>query len=167
MKTKHRTNAFFICKSAIIAAMYVVLTWISASFGLSGGIVQFRISEALCGLAVFTPAAIPGMTVGCVVSGLVTGAEIWDVVFGSLATLAGITGTRLLRKNVWVAPAAYFAANTVAVPFILQYVYGSEGTLLFFFLTVGAGEAVCAYGGGVLLAKLAEKSQISGLLTEK
>ena len=85
---KNRTQ--FITKAAIIAALYVVLTLISAAFGLSSGAIQIRISEALCALAFFTPAAIPGLTLGCLIANLITTAHILDLVFGTLATFIGV-----------------------------------------------------------------------------
>lgn len=81
MKKTNRTVRF-ICYGAVIAALYTVLTLISAAAGLSGGVIQFRISEALCILGVLTPAAIPGVALGCMISNLVTGGVVWDIVFG-------------------------------------------------------------------------------------
>ena len=90
MKRKNQQRVRFITLAAIIAALYVVLTLVSAVFGLSSGVIQVRISESLCILAFFTPSAIPGLTIGCLVSNLVTGANILDVVFGTLATFLGV-----------------------------------------------------------------------------
>ena len=161
MNHRRRARTLLICNAAVIAAIYTVLTALSAALGLSGGIIQFRISEALCIFAVFTPAAIPGMTLGCIISNLLTGAAAWDVIFGSAATLVGIIGSRMLKKHPYIAPAPYFAANTLIVPFILRFVYGSEGSLPFFMLTVGAGEAVCAWIGGILLYLTLRHSRIT------
>ena len=65
--------------ASAIAAIYVVLTLVSAAAGLSGGVIQFRLSEALTVLPVFTGAAVPGLFIGCAIANLVTGALPWDV----------------------------------------------------------------------------------------
>lgn len=151
-KTKNST--LYVCTAAAVAAMYVVLTWISAAVGLASGVIQFRISEALCVFALFTPAAVPGLTIGCLAADLLSGCAAYDILFGTLATLAGALGVRALRflpdRLRFLAPLPYFAANTLVLPFVLRFVYGAEGTLPFFFASVGAGEAVCAWLGGAL-----------------
>lgn len=83
----------------MIAALYVVLTYITNLLGLASGTIQVRFSEALCILPVFTPAAIPGLFIGCLISNLITGGIIWDIIFGSIATLLGALGTYFLRKR--------------------------------------------------------------------
>ena len=77
-----------ITQAAMIAAIYVVLTVFISAFNLASGAIQVRISEALTILPVFTPEAIPGLFLGCLISNLVTGCMPLDVVFGSLATSA-------------------------------------------------------------------------------
>ena len=102
-------------------------------------------------LPFFTPAAIPGLTVGCLISNLATGCIWQDVVFGTLATLIGAVGARLLRRLPWLIPAPTVIANTVIVPFVLAYAYGFEGGLAYFMLTVGIGEVLSAYICGLVL----------------
>lgn len=109
----------------MIAALYVVLV-IMFNY-CSFGPIQFRIAEALTILPYFTPAAIPGLFVGCLLSNILGGAAIWDIIFGSIATLIGAIGTYALRKNKWLAPLPPIIANTLIVPFVLRYAYGSEG----------------------------------------
>ena len=110
-------KVLFITQGAVIAAIYVVLTYIVSLLGLTNGVIQVRLSEALTILPVFTPAAIPGLVVGCVISNILTGAVIWDVIFGSLATLIGAVGTYLLRKRHRILyPLPPIIANTVIVP---------------------------------------------------
>jgi uncharacterized membrane protein len=88
----------YLCEAAVIAALYTVLTYIAAAWNLAYGSVQFRFSEALTILPIFTPAAIPGLTLGCFLSNLGSTLGIVDWVFGTLATfLAAVTG-RMLRK---------------------------------------------------------------------
>ena len=139
----------------MIAAMYVALTYLAFLCGLSSGVIQFRISEALCLLPIFLPEAIIGLTVGCVISNLITGAVFWDILFGSLATFIGAIGARLLRKLpdkiIFIATLPTLLANAVIVPFVLKFAYGIEGGYWFFFLTVGLGELVCATIGGTVL----------------
>ena len=143
-----------ITQAAMIAAIYVVLTVFISAFNLASGAIQVRISEALTILPVFTPAAIPGLFLGCLISNLVTGCMPLDVVFGSLATLIGACGTYALRKHKWLAPLPPIVANTIIVPFVLRYVYLAEGTIPFFMLTVGIGEVISCYLLGSILHRV-------------
>ena len=154
MKRKHGTT-LYLTRGAVIAAMYVALTYLSSLVGLSSGAIQFRVSEALCILPVFFPEAILGLTIGCIISNLLTGAVIWDVIFGSLATLLGAIFARLMRKLpkrlIFLATLPTVIANAVIVPFVLIYAYGAEGAYFLFLLSVAIGELVCATVGGTLL----------------
>ena len=146
-----KKSVLFITQSALIAALYVVLTLFIHAFGLANGAIQVRISEALTILPYFTPAAIPGLTIGCLLANILTGAVIWDIVFGTIATLLGAVGTYLLRKWVWFAALPPILSNTVIVPLVLQYAYGVPDALWFLMLTVGAGEILSAGVLGMLL----------------
>ena len=95
MQTK--LNVKFIATSAVIAAAYVALSLLSAAFGLAFGPVQLRLSEVLCILPVFTPAAIPGLFVGCIVSNILSFSPL-DILFGSFATLIAAVLTRAFRN---------------------------------------------------------------------
>ncbi len=150
-KTKH--SALYVTNAAIIAALYVALTWLSSLVGLSGqNAIQFRLSEALTILPYFTSAAIPGVTIGCLLANIVTGALPWDVVFGTLATLLGAVLTYLLRKYKWLAPVPPILANTIIVPFVLQYAYAMTDAWWYLSLTVFIGEfAMCGVLGMILL----------------
>lgn len=148
----HRGRIRYICQAGIIAALYTVLTCLIGAFGLANGAIQFRISEALCILPVFMPAAIPGLTIGCLLSNFLTGCIWQDIVFGSLATLLGALGTYLLRRlSPWLAPIPTVVANTLIVPFILAYAYHSQDGLPYLMLTVGIGEILSAYVLGMVL----------------
>ncbi|MBQ6845106.1 MAG: QueT transporter family protein [Agathobacter sp.] len=158
-----------ITQGAIIAALYVVLTMLANSMGLANYSIQVRFSEALCVLPFFTMAAIPGLTVGCLISNILTGAMVWDVLFGSLATLLGAIGTYLLRKNKVVMMFPPVIANALIVPFVLRYGYGItwmfhdvEWSIPYFAFTVGIGEiiSVCGLGGVLLKALLPYKGII-------
>ena len=147
MKDKKVT---FITQAALIAAIYVVLTYIFAPF--SFGEIQVRISEALTILPVFTPAAIPGLFVGCLLGNMLGGALLPDIIFGSLATLIGAFFTWKLRNaHPFLAPVPPIAANTVIVPFVLRYAYGILLPLPFMMLTVGVGEVISCGVLGLLL----------------
>ncbi len=153
-------------QGALIAALYVVLTLISNILGLASGVIQLRLSEILCVLPLFTGAAVPGLFVGCILANTLSGCALWDVVFGSIATLIGALGTalvtRLFRRHSSAVPLSEkrhtilavlppVLANTLTVPFILTWVYGAQGSLPFFFLTVFLGEAIsCGVGGWLL-----------------
>lgn len=136
----------------MIAAAYVVFTIMIATFNLASGAIQVRISEAFTILPAFTIAAVPGLFVGCLISNIVTGCAPMDVVFGSIATLLGAVGTYALRKqHRFLASVPPILANTLIVPFILSYVYNIPGSILFFMLTVGAGEVIsCGILGQIL-----------------
>ena len=138
-------------QGAVIAALYVVLTLLAKLFGLDSGQIQLRLSEALCILPVFLPAAVPGLTVGCLLANLLCGNIIWDVIFGTLATLLGAVGTRLLRQRPRLALLPPILSNTLIVPFVLSYAYGIPGSIPFFMLTVGIGEVLsCGLLGSLL-----------------
>ena len=148
---KNRARILFVTEAALIAALYTVLTVFVGAFGLANGAIQFRISEALCVLPFFTPAAIPGLTVGCLLSNLFTGCIWQDVVFGTLATLIGAYGAHLLRRIPWLIPFPPVLANTLIVPPVLAYGYGFEEGLPYLMLTVGIGEVLSAYVCGMVL----------------
>jgi len=149
MKNK---NVTYITQAGVIAALYVVLTLLANALGLANYAIQVRFSEALTILPFFTPAAIPGLFIGCLLSNILTGCAPLDVVFGSLATLAGAMGTYLLRKQKWLAPVPPIVANIIVVPLVLAYVYQFEGSLIFFAVTVGIGEMIsCGIFGMALL----------------
>ncbi len=152
-----KKRSLFITQAAIIAAVYVVLTVTLSAFNLASGGVQIRISEALTVLPFFTPAAIPGLSVGCLLSNIITGCLPWDIVFGSLATLIGAIGTYLLRKVRWLAPVPPILSNTLIIPFVLQYVYGIEGSVWLFMAGVGIGEVISCGIFGMLLLHVLKK----------
>ena len=141
-----------ICQGAAVAALYVALTWLSAALGLASGVVQVRLSESLCILPLFLPAAIPGLTVGCLLANLLTGAVVLDVVCGTAATLVGALGTRALRRWPGAALLPPILANMLAVPWVLRYGYGAPDAIWLMALTVGLGELIAVGGLGGLLA---------------
>ena len=149
MKRKNKT--VFLCQGAIIAATYVALTLVARVFGLDAGAIQIRISEMLCILPAFIPAAIPGLYVGCLLSGVLTAAHWLDILVGPVATLIGAVGTYWLRRYKWIAPVPPVLANALIIPFVLAYGYGLEQAIPLMMLTVGIGEIISAYVLGLVL----------------
>ena len=156
----------FITKAAIIAAIYVIITEVSTLMGLSNGVIQVRFSEALTVLPLFTPAAIPGLFIGCMISNLLAGGALLDIVFGSLATLIGAVGTYVFRKkSIYLAPVFPILANMLIIPWVLKLVYGFEGTVLYFTVTVFAGEFIsCALFGIPFAMLLKKRKELADLL---
>lgn len=151
-------KVFSVVYAALIASLYVTLTLVANSLGLANYAIQVRFSEALTILPFFTPAAIPGLFAGCLLSNLMTGCMPLDIIFGSLATLLGALGTYFLRKrSKWLAPICPIAANTLIVPFVLAYVYQFEGSIPYFMLTVGAGELISCGILGMIVLNLLQK----------
>ena len=154
-----------LCAAGLISALYTVLTVLVGAFGLASGVVQIRISEALCVLPFFTPYAIPGLTVGCLISNFITGCLWQDILFGTLATLIGACGAYLFRRIPWLVPLPTVLANSVIVPFVLAYAYRFEGGLWFFVITVAIGEILSAYVlGMMLLFALSKRSTVFSML---
>jgi len=152
-------KVLFITQSAMIAAVYIVLTYFISAFNLASGSIQIRLSEALTVLPYFTPAAIPG------------------IIFGSLATLIGAVGTYLLRNHKFVLTLPPVIANMLIVPFVLKYAYGVppvifndvDLTIPFLMVTVGIGEIIsCCILGTMLVRALGKyRGQIFGIIASK
>lgn len=148
-------------RASLIAALYVVLTLIANMAGLASGVIQIRLSEMLTILPVFTWAAVPGLTIGCVVANLITGCALWDIVFGSLATFLGAVGTYYIgKRKPLVGPIFPIVSNSLIVPKVLQLVYGAEGTYAYFVATVGIGEILSCGVLGIVLYKVLRKTHI-------
>ena len=151
----------YITQAAMIAAIYVVLTLFVSAFNLASGAIQIRISEALTVLPAFTPAAIPGLFIGCFISNLISGGLILDVIFGSLATLIGACGTYLLRKWKWTVPIPPILSNVLIVPFVLAYVYNLPGGVPYFMVTVGIGQIIsCGVLGMIVYGIIAKHRNV-------
>ena len=153
----------FMAQAAMIAAVYVALTVVFAPISFSE--IQVRVAEALTILPVFTPAAIPGLFLGCLIGNIAGGALVPDIIFGSIATLIGAFGTwKLRRAHPFLAPVPPILANTVIVPFVLKYAYEVPLPVPFMMLTVGAGEILSCGVLGMLLyyALRSRREQIFG-----
>ena len=142
-------KTLFITEAAIIAALYTALVLIFqfSSFGP----VQFRIAEALTILPYFTPAAIPGVTIGCFLSALLSGADPIDMVFGSLATLFAAFLSYQLRGNKYLVPIPPIVVNAIVIPFVLKAAYGEAQPIPLLMLSIGAGQFVAAGVLGLVL----------------
>ena len=155
-------NTKLLVQAAAIAAVYVVLTMVFAPF--SFGEVQVRISEALTILPFFTPAAIPGLFVGCLIGNILGGAILPDIIFGSLATLIGAVFSWMLRKNRYLVPIPPIVSNAVIVPLVLRFGYGINLPIPMMMLTVGIGEVIsCGVLGLILLFALEKANAKSNI----
>ena len=143
---------------AMIAALYAVLTLMFAP--ISFGAVQLRVSEALTVLPMYTPAAVPGLFIGCIIANILGGAIIPDIIFGSLATLIGAAAARLLRFNRWLVPIPAVVSNTIIIPLVLRYGYGVDLPLIVSMLYIAIGELLSSYVLGEMLITLINKTGI-------
>lgn len=182
-----------VARVGVIAAIYAAATLVAILFlgGLAWGPIQFRISEAVTVLALFTPEAIPGLTLGCIVANaanIVLGGTgtlgLLDVVFGSFATFLGALFTWKMRKRPVLAVLGPVVANALIVPAYLPVILSGLGfytipltsislegsyplMYLFGLVTTGVGEAVVLYVLGLPLARALSHSALPGLLAGK
>ncbi len=154
---KTHSSILFLTQAALIAALYVVLTYLANLLGISSGAIQVRFSEALTILPYFTPTAIPGLFVGCLLANLLTGAAVPDILFGSIATLIGALFTAKLRNYKWLAPVPPIVANALIVPPVLLFAYGIK-PLWLSYITVTIGEIISCGVLGMLLLFALDKS---------
>ena len=154
---KKNFSATSLVHGAFVAALYIVLTYLANALGLANGAIQIRFSEALCILPAFFPAAIWGLFAGCLISNMLTGCVLIDVILGSLATLIAAIGTRRLRQHLILMIIPPIIANMIIVPPVLAYVYKFEGSLWYFAVTVGIGEIISCGILGLLLYKVLSK----------
>lgn len=169
------SHTLFLAKGAVIAAAYAVLTWLAALAGIAYGPVQFRFSEALTVLPVFSSAAVPGLTLGCLLANILSGYGVSDMVFGTLATFLAALLTRALRHVCFhgipfLAPLPPVIMNAAIVGLEITVVNGGNLDFTWFqnpnwvlfwanALSVGLGELVICYGLGLPLLILIEKNK--------
>lgn len=153
------SKILYMTQAALIAAIYVVLVYIFKPISFS--YIQVRIAEALTILPYFTPAAIPGISIGCLLGNLLTGADIFDIVFGTLATIIGAVGSYLLRKQKFLVPIPPILANSLIIPWVLKYAYGMPLSIPFMMLTVGIGEVISCGILGIMLLLVLNKYRTS------
>ena len=154
-----KNSTRFVVYGGLIAALYVVLTLVSQLFGLANGVIQVRLSESLCMLPCLTSAAIPGLSIGCLIANFIMGNPWQDVVFGTLATVIGAFGTLMMRKKApqwsWIPPVL---SNAIIVPIVLIYAYHVPDAWWFLVLTVGAGELIACGLIGLYVYPIAQKA---------
>lgn len=136
-------------QAGVIAAMYIVLLLVFKD--ISSGPIQIRVAEALSILPFFTPAAVPGLFIGCLLGNFFVGAPLWDVLLGSLISLLAAYVARKLRFSQWLVPLPAIIFNAVGVALILKYVYAFQEAYIYLLVTVMAGQIVAVYGLGMLL----------------
>ncbi|MFD3156079.1 QueT transporter family protein [Haloimpatiens sp. FM7330] len=149
--------------SALIAAIYTVLT-MSLSF-MGFGAVQYRVSEGLTILPFFTPYAIPGLVIGCLLSNIISPVGILDLIFGTLATLIAsmITyyiGKSNIKSKKFLAPMPPVLVNAIIIGLLLKYVAFPNVPLFILMAQVGWGELICCYGIGLPLMTIFEKNTV-------
>jgi len=144
-------------RGALIAALYVALTL--ATYSFSFGFMQIRISEALTLLPVFIPEAIPALAVGCLLSNIVGGFGVPDMVFGTLATLLAAFLTSKI-KNKWFAALPPVIINAFVIGIMLFVILKPDFSVWVSILSIGIGEAIACYVVGVPLMTFIEKSKL-------
>ena len=149
------TNTRTLVRAALIAALYTVLTLLLQP--LSYGEVQIRFSEALTRLPILLPEAVPALAVGCLLANILGGCTIFDIVFGTLATLLAALCTRRLRNRFWLAALMPVLFNGVIVGAVVHYCYAPVFPLPLSMLSVAAGEAVACLVVGPLLIRVMQR----------
>ncbi|MBQ9512220.1 MAG: QueT transporter family protein [Lachnospiraceae bacterium] len=154
-----------IVQSAMIASLYIALTLVAAGFDLASGAIQVRFSECLTVLPYYTPAAIPGLIIGCLLSNTILGSPLPDIIFGTLATaIAAYASFHIAKSNFpegrpfvnrLLVSFCPVVSNALIIPFVLTYAYGAPGGLVILGLSVGVGEFIaCVVFGQILLTAL-------------
>lgn len=157
LEPKKRFTVRDLAQGAIIAAVYALLTIFLAP--ISSGLIQCRVSEAMSVLPYFTFSAVPGLFIGCLLANLLTGAPIYDVVLGSLATLIAAFITYGMRKHVskYLAPLPSVIVNALVVGWLLTYVYEVGVNYWIAAGYVAIGQAIACFALGIPLMKLMER----------
>jgi uncharacterized membrane protein len=148
-------NTKFLIQAAVIAAVYATLTIILMP--ISSGVIQVRVSEALTILPYFTPAAIPGLFIGCLVSNMVGPNGPIDMVLGSSATLIAAICSYYLRSKPLLVPLPPVITNGIIIGCMLHYAYSVPLPLFVCMLSVAAGELIACYLIGYPLLKILKK----------
>lgn len=162
---KNKKNASFLVTGGLIAALYTIATYISAAMGLAYGGIQFRISEALNILPVFTPAAIPGLIVGCFLGNLGSPFGMLDILLGTLATaLSALCGYYTRKITIFNIPvlSLFFPVlfNAVIIGAEVAFFLPEGISLLGYLISAGQvalGELVVCYGLGIPLFLVLKK----------
>ena len=167
MKTKQKTS--FLVAGGLIAALYAVATYISAAIGLAYGGIQFRFSEALTVLPTFTPAAIPGLIIGCFIGNLGSPFGMVDVLLGTLATALAAVCSYYTRKITFKGlplVSMFFPVifNAVIVGTEVAWFLPEGVSVLGFSISaaeVAVGELAVCYGLGIPLFYILKNSKLA------
>ena len=149
------TETGALARGAIIAALYAALTLLLAP--ISYGEIQVRLSESLTLLPVIMPEAVPALAVGCLIANILGGATIFDILFGTLATLLAAICTRLLRRRLMLASAMPVLFNGVIVGAVVHFCYAPAIALPLCMLFVGIGETISCMLLGPIVLRAAER----------
>lgn len=161
-----KKSTLFITQAAVIAALYVALTYVSSAMGLAYNSVQFRLSEILTVLPVFTPAAIPGLTMGCLIANISSPFGILDIFCGTLATFLASVVTYAIRKITFkgisvIATLPPVLFNAVIVGLEIWYLEGKTPEMFFISaLQVAAGQAVMCIIAGIVFMRAVKKTRL-------
>lgn len=152
-------RSFYLTRAAVIAAIYVVLVFVFQS--TSFGPIQFRVAEALTILPYFTSAAIPGVSIGCLLSNILFGSSLLDIVFGSAATLFAAYLSYQLKENKFLVPIPPILINSIVIPWIIKATATTASLevspIPIMMLSVGVGQLVSAGILGMILLFALEK----------
>ena len=167
-----KRGTLYLAKAALIAAVYAAITITAAPISFGHAIFQFRISEALTILPAFTPAAIPGLFVGCIISNYIGGFGIYDIIFGSLATLIAAYCSFLLRGKKLLVPLPPVLFNASIVGSYLYFLYFktefpnvSVWVSIFY---VGLGELLACYLLGYpLMLFISKIKQLKSIIADE
>ena len=151
MKAKNQ-RLRYMAAAGMTAALYTVLSLVNIPISFF----QFRPAEALTALPLLTPAAIPGLFLGCMIANYMTGCLFYDILFGSIATLLGAIGTRVLRKRPALAMLPPVLSNTLIIPPILVFAYGANDAYPLLMLSVFVGELISCYLLGLIFHRAAK-----------
>ena len=161
-----KKSTLFLTQAAVIAALYVALTYVSNAMGLAYNSVQFRLSEILTVLPVFTPAAIPGLTLGCLIANISSPFGIIDMLCGTFASFLAAISSYALRKMTFkgipilsTLPPVLF--NALIIGLEIWYLDGKTAEVFFISaLQVAAGQAVMCIIAGILFIRAVKKTKV-------
>lgn len=167
MRKEQQKSIRSLTLSAVLAAAYVTLAFLCDSVGLLKYAIQIRIPEALCILAAFTPAAIPGVTVGCLLTNILLAGAPLDIIFGTVATYVGVQlgyliarGKEITVMRLILTTIPTLIANTLIMPPVIVYSYGSELALPIVYVTVFIGELISACVIGTVLGTALKRTKL-------
>lgn len=157
-----KTKILFMTHASVIAAIYVILLILFAPISFMA--IQVRVAEALSVLPFFTSAAIPGLFLGCLLGNLLAGADVLDIVIGSMTTLIAALMAYRMRANRFIVPLPAVILNALVIPYILRFAYHLQDNYLLLTASVFLGQFISAYLLGLSLLFTMEKINIKKFL---